>query len=587
MDTYGQNFEIRDIPLTIGSYRKKVERFLQDNDLKLEQTDYYAGVFIVGDDEILGGGGLEENVMKCIAISDRLRDTGLGARLISHLYNTALNRGYHNIRVFTKPKNLEIFTSLSFKLLAKSDKVIVLESGKGLEHYCNYLKSLCVEGNNAAIVMNANPFTIGHRYLVEQAAKQADNLYIVVVKEDRSLFSYQEREAMIRKGVEDIDNVTVCKGSDYAISGITFPSYFLKQEQEATDSQIAIDTDLFANYIAPCLSVKKRFVGTEPEDGLTRRYNELMKNILPKHNIELVEVKRKENDSEIVSASLLRNHLENSDFPSACKLSYKTTIPYLLSFLACKAIKAELDTTPKPGLVDKNDSGAHKDMDYSLMCGTIEVLHKYFTRLSLLGMESKETQTEKIREIGLEAEKAMFEQTKGVNTYKGALFSMGIVLYCSARVFSKHNRIEQGRLQECIVSVASGFCQPLDTHGKKVLENNGCVKGALACATEGYRDLFNNWLPYFSNIKDEEYALHKLLLRIMTSLDDTNIYYRKGPETVEMVKQRAKDVLDDFSLAGVSKMNKEFVSLNISPGGAADMLSLTLFCNAVIERENK
>lgn len=173
MDTFGQNFEIRSIPLSIKSYKNKVEKFLNDNDLRLDGVDYYAGVFLIGEDDILlGGGGLQGNVIKCIAITDDLRETGMGTKLISHLYLQAINNGEDTVRVFTKPKNKEIFTSLGFKLLATSDKAILLENGNGLKHYCDYLASLRREGENGAIVMNANPFTLGHRYLIETMLKK-------------------------------------------------------------------------------------------------------------------------------------------------------------------------------------------------------------------------------------------------------------------------------------------------------------------------------------------------------------------------------------------------------------------------------
>jgi cytidyltransferase-like protein len=201
MDTFGQNFEIRSIPLSIKSYKNKVEKFLNDNDLRLDGVDYYAGVFLIGEDDILlGGGGLLGNVIKCIAITDDLRETGMGTKLISHLYLQAINNGEDSVRVFTKPENKEIFTSLGFKLLSTSDKAILLENGNGLKHYCDYLASLRREGENGAIVMNANPFTLGHRYLIETAAKEVNNLYIIVVKENRSLFSYDDRKRMITKG---------------------------------------------------------------------------------------------------------------------------------------------------------------------------------------------------------------------------------------------------------------------------------------------------------------------------------------------------------------------------------------------------
>lgn len=582
MDTFGQNFEIRSIPLSIKSYKNKVEKFLNDNDLRLDEVDYYAGIFLVGEDDVLlGCGGLQGNVIKCIAIADDLRETGMGAKLISHLYLQAINNGEDTVRVFTKPKNKEIFTSLGFKLLATSDKAILMENGNGLKRYCDYLASLRREGQNGAIIMNANPFTLGHRYLIETAAKQVDNLYIIVVKEDRSLFSYDERKRMITKGTQDLKNVIICEGSDYQISNITFPTYFLKEISDATDTQITLDLDLFSNHISPALNIKKRFIGTEPKDILTNRYNYLIKNILPKTSIEVVEIDRLKNKSNIIiSATNVRECLLNFDFYGAKQLVYPTTIPFLLSYLSVHSIKTELDTTPKPGLVDKADNGAHSDMDYNLMLKSIYSLHPYFTELSCLAYNEDVIDINKIKTIGIEAEKQMLFTTNGVNTYKGALFSMGLVLYAASYLYKQNREISEKELQKTIKLLSTKFSQPNDTHGKKVIEKHN-IKGALCSAVDGYPLLFDEWLPFFIKHRDEEHSLIKLLLFIMTKLDDTNIYYRKGEEVVRRVKQQAREVLDDFSIDKVQKLNTEFIKKNISPGGAADMLSLTLFVYAI------
>lgn len=583
MDTFGQNFEIRSIPLSIKSYKNKVEKFLNDNDLRLDGVDYYAGVFLIGEDDILlGGGGLQGNVIKCIAITDDLRETGMGTKLISHLYLQAINNGEDTVRVFTKPKNKEIFTSLGFKLLATSDKAILLENGNGLKHYCDYLASLRREGENGAIVMNANPFTLGHRYLIETAAKEVNNLYIIVVKENRSLFSYNDRKQMITKGTEDLKNVIICEGSDYQISNTTFPTYFLKEITDATDTQITLDLDLFSKHIAPALNIKKRFIGTEPKDILTNRYNHLIKSILPKTTIEVIEVDRLQNESNvIISATTVRECLSSFDFYGAKQLVYPTTIPFLLSYLAVQSIKAELDTTPKPGLVDKADNGAHSDMDYNLMLKSIYSLHPHFTKLSCLAYNEDVINIDKIKTIGIEAEKQMLFTTNGVNTYKGALFSMGLVLYAASYLCQQRDKVQEQQLQKTIKLLSTKFSQPDDTHGKKVIEKHN-IKGALNSAIDGYPLLFDEWLPFFIKHKNEEHSLIKLLLFIMTNLDDTNIYYRKGEEVVAHVKQQAQEILDDFSIDRVEKLNREFVKENISPGGAADMLSLTLFIDSII-----
>lgn len=583
MDTFQQNFEIRSLPLSVKSYRNKVEKFLNDNDLRLDEVDYYAGVFLVGEEDILlGGGGLQGNVIKCIAITDDLRETGMGTKLISHLYLEAINRGEDNVRVFTKPKNKEIFTSLGFKLLACSDKAILLENGSGLKRYCDYLTSLRKDGENGVIVMNANPFTLGHRFLIETVLQSVDNLYVIVVKENRSAFSYEARKQMIIQGTSDLENVIVCEGSDYQISNITFPTYFLKEITDATDTQISLDLDLFVKYIVPALNIKKRFVGSEPKDILTQRYNVLMKGFLSQNDVEFVEIQRKETNETIISASKVREYLNDFEFNRAVSLVPCSTVPFLLSYLATYAIKTELDTTPKPGLVDKFDNGAHTDMDYALMLKSINSLSPFFDKLSCLAYKDSLPNVQEIQNVGIEAEKQMLKTTNGVNTYKGALFSMGLVLTCASYIY-KNKEINKTDLRENIKNLASQFVQPTNTHGKIVIDKHK-IKGALSSAIDGYALLFDEWLPYLENNKEEEYPLIKLLLFIMTKIDDTNIYYRKGEEIVKYVKIKAQETLDKFSIEEVKKLNSEFIKLNISPGGAADMLSLTLFVYSICKK---
>lgn len=583
MDTFQQNFEIRSLPLSVKSYRNKVEKFLNDNDLRLDEVDYYAGVFLVGEEDILlGGGGLQGNVIKCVVITNDLRETGMGTKLISHLYLETINRGEDNVRVFTKPENKEIFTSLGFKLLACSDKAILLENGSGLKRYCDYLTSLRKDGENGVIVMNANPFTLGHRFLIETALQSVDNLYVIVVKENRSAFSYEARKQMIIQGTSDLENVIVCEGSDYQISNITFPTYFLKEITDATDTQISLDLDLFVKYIVPALNIKKRFVGSEPKDILTQRYNVLMKGFLSQNDVEFVEIQRKETNETIISASKVREYLNDFEFNRAVSLVPCSTVPFLLSYLATYAIKTELDTTPKPGLVDKSDNGAHTDMDYALMLKSINSLSPFFDKLSCLAYKDSSPNVQEIQNVGIEAEKQMLKTTNGVNTYKGALFSMGLVLTCASYIY-KNKEINKTDLRENIKNLASQFVQPTNTHGKIVIDKHK-IKGALSSAIDGYALLFDEWLPYLENNKEEEYPLIKLLLFIMTKIDDTNIYYRKGEEIVKYVKIKAQEILGKFSIEEVKKLNTEFIKLNISPGGAADMLSLTLFVYSICKK---
>lgn len=598
---------ISEAPLSLNSVRRRVEAFITANGLRLAPLDRYVVVTRDEDgDEILAGGGLDGNVIKCVAVSESARSEGLMNILVSRLIAIAREEGRESVKAFTKPENEGIFKSLGFTLLASSPNAILMENGRGgLPEYRKYLESLARPGRNGAIVMNANPFTKGHRYLVEQAASLVDNLYVIVVREDRSRFPYVERKAMIEAGCAGLDNVVVCEGSDYAISAATFPTYFLKKLDDATDTQIALDLDLFVNHIAKPLGVTVRFAGSEPEDALTRRYNELMAEILPgtsvavvrqahqpdpelvkgsalrqaRRPIDFVEIPRLEQNGNPISATSLRRALDKGNLKEAMEYIPESSIPYLVADLAERALRLELDTTPKPGLVDRQDNGAHKDMDYALMSKSISALRPYLTRLAV--ESAKDIDPAKIKEIGIEAEKAMLKATGGVNTHKGALFCIGLSVAAASCLACSTGAVEAYSFKELVSRVASEIPSARGTHGAEAKRSFKAV-GALENARAAYPELFTDWLPYYRSLEGDPFRCHKTLLHIMTTLDDTNILHRRGAEGLAHAEAEAARLLEDFSESGLSSLNKDFIRENISPGGSADMLSLTIFIESII-----
>lgn len=603
----------------IPRQRRRIEQFLGDNGLRLDDVDYYAALVDETTDEIVAGGGLKGGVIKCVAVAEGHKGEAVANQIVSHLIAQANADGHQCVKLFTKPQNQKMFESMSFRLLAEAPKAILMETGIGgirkyseeLESEKGKVKSEKSNGklhhNNPStpqpimppsgiIIMNCNPFTLGHRYLIEQAAQQVQTLYILVVREDCSMFSYDERKAMIERGVAHINNVVVCDGSEYSISATTFPTYFLKSLSDASDTQMTLDIDLYRRHIAPALDATVRFVGTEPDDPLTRRYNELMKSMLP----DVREVARLEKGGVAVSASRVRKAIVENHLAQAARLVPPTTIPYIAAHLATRALKAELNTTPKPGLVDTHDSGAHRDMDHALMMRSIRALHPYFVQLATLGYDSTQLPAhDDIVHIGIEAEKAMFKSTGGVNTYKGALFSMGLALTAATYIIGRgkvamttHGKeyVPGDLLSATITRFANGFPDTSGTHGSraKQLAQSGCsLKSALDNAREGYTQLFGEWLPFYeTRIKgDDSYVKHKTLLRIMCDLDDTNIVYRTDYATMQQVKTQARHLLEDFSEAGIDDMNRDFVSRNISPGGSADMLALVVFLFGITRKD--
>ncbi|WP_278927667.1 GNAT family N-acetyltransferase [Leyella stercorea] len=652
--------EIQTLNPTTPRQRQRIEAFLKRNGLRFDDMHYYAAV-TDDDGEMIAGGGLKGNVIKCVAVDDAHKGEAIANTLISHLIAHANEEGYSNVMLFTKPKNRQLFESLSFRLLAEAPEAVLMETGIGginntveqlkkikeeSEKYKEYNKECkedskeCKENSEeckeeektnlntstsqhlnistpqhlnittpqhlnpstpqplttttplrGVVVMNCNPFTLGHRYLIEQAAKQVERLFVMVVREDCSLFAYAERKAMVEQGVEHLENVTVIDGSEYAISQATFPTYFLKRLDDAADTQMLLDLDLFSRHIAPALGATVRFVGTEPTDRLTRRYNQLMHEVLA----DVRETARLEKEGNAVSASRVRKAMEQGDMNVIRQLVPPTTLPYIIAHLATQALQAELDTTPKPGLVDKDSNGAHRDMDYALMQRSIDTLHPYFVKLALLGCADALPTHASIRDIGIEAERAMLSATNGVNTHKGALFSMGLAVVAAA-----HEK-NTDSLQTTIKALAASFPDTNSTHGSKaklLSKGTTAIKGALDNAREGYEMLFAEWLPFYIERRKEHdaHTLHKTLLRIMCDLDDTNVIYRTDLATAEEVKQEARALLDSFSkahtaedkekriaaeLLALKDMDKRYTARNISPGGAADMLSLTIFIGSI------
>ena len=626
--------EIQTLNPTTPRQRQRIEAFLKRNGLRFDDMHYYAAV-TDDDGEMIAGGGLKGNVIKCVAVDDAHKGEAIANTLISHLIAHANEEGHSNVMLFTKPKNRQLFESLSFRLLAEAPEAVLMETGIGginntvealkkireeSEKYKEYNKECKKEEKTnlnittpqhlnpsttqplttttplrGVVVMNCNPFTLGHRYLIEQAAKQVERLFVMVVREDCSLFAYAERKAMVEQGVAHLKNVTVIDGSEYAISQATFPTYFLKRLDDAADTQMLLDLDLFRRHIAPALGATVRFVGTEPTDRLTRRYNQLMHEVLA----DVREIARLEKEGNAVSASRVRKAMEQGDMSTIRQLVPPTTLPYIIAHLATQALQVELDTTPKPGLVDKDNNGAHRDMDYALMQRSIDTLHPYFVKLALLGCADALPTHTSIRDIGIEAEKAMLSATNGVNTHKGALFSMGLAVVAAAHeereIAANEEQILKERnggedvpvsLQATIKALAASFPDTNGTHGSKaklLSKGTTAIKGALDNAREGYEMLFAEWLPFYIERRKERdaHTLHKTLLRIMCDLDDTNVIYRTDLATAEEVKQEARALLDNFSKAALKDMDRHYTTRNISPGGAADMLSLTIFIGSI------
>ena len=180
-----------------------------------------------------------------------------------------------------------------------------------------------------------------------------------------------------------------------------------------------------------------------------------------------------------------------------------------------------------------------------------------------------------LQRLGIEAEKDMLKATGGVNTHRGALFSMGLAVVAACQVFANDKN-----WSNTVAALARELPGGSDTHGASVKKEHK-VAGALELARTGYNEAVNNWLEFYNDNINDEYLKHKALLLIMSELDDTNVIHRAGYEMAHQVKHEAAHLLENFSIEGLEQMNRNFINANISPGGAADMLSLTIFLSTL------
>ncbi len=200
----------------------------------------------------------------------------------------------------------------------------------GLNDYLEYLMNLgLADCEKGSIVMNCNPFTFGHQYLIEYAAAQVEHLVIFVVEEDKSFFKFADRIELIRLGTAHIPNVTVVNSGSFIISTVTFPDYFNKEDSAEIRIDASSDLNTYGRFIAPALNIKQRFVGEEPNCRVTKQYNEQMKLILPEYGIELIEIPRKEFADKPISASLVRRYLKEKNIDKIREIVPETTLNFL------------------------------------------------------------------------------------------------------------------------------------------------------------------------------------------------------------------------------------------------------------------
>ena len=277
-----------------------------------------------------------------------------------------------------------------------------------------------------------------------------------------------------------------------------------------------------------------------------------------------------------------------------CNQQKEASVIKKLASLAQQSILLEISLTPKPGLVDKFSNGSHADMNYQTFINSTVAISPWFAELVREGFTFSDSDLTKalplIRNIGLRMESVMYEATRNVNTQKGIIFLVGLSLFACGKLFSQTDQlaIEEFR------NIIRGVCKNLvkrelvensnagKSHGEDIFLKYG-FGGARGEAESGFATVFEFGLPQLKGVTElNDEVLIKTFLAIAANNDDTNILYRSNHDVLENFKKLCKKTLADFNDQSYSAVIDFCKSENISPGGSADLLAVTIFVNSVL-----
>ena len=291
----------------------------------------YTVVVYDHNDTIIATGSCFRNTLRCFAVDSAHRGEGLLNSVVSHLVDYSYRHGFCHLFLHTKCCNVPLFRELGFYEIARVEgQVAFLENQpNGFAHYLKNLKR--GHGKQAAIVMNANPFTAGHLRLVQTACSENDTVHLFLVSEDVSQFSFQVRKQLVEEGTRGISNLIYHETESYLISTAVFPSYFFPTTQEIASIQAALDCTVFLK-IAHALDITSRYVGEEPFSTTTALYNQVLHRLLPPGGVAFREIPRLSADDTVISASKVRNLIRQEHPPAELllKLLPASTYQYLL-----------------------------------------------------------------------------------------------------------------------------------------------------------------------------------------------------------------------------------------------------------------
>ena len=266
-----------------------------------------------------------------------------------------------------------------------------------------------------------------------------------------------------------------------------------------------------------------------------------------------------------------------------------------IGLLARAALEQEARLSPKPGLVDAENCGAHTDMDLALLLRSAAVLEPYFIVFAAQGVAdvalSPDGRISTLRELGREAERAMLAATGGVNTHKGALFLLGVLSYSAGHCFANGKNTPQD-----ICAVAARFCggvtAELGENAGRAFARYG-ARGARGEAEDGFPHVLAALEAFEHAVEQsasEDDAWKIALLRLIESLDDANVLARCGEETAQILHNRAGEIAARYPSGGVALneemrlLDRDCTAWRASPGGAADVLACAMFLQNIANR---
>ncbi len=297
-----------------------------------EPLTYTIGIY--DKEKLIATISLDHNIIKCASIHPDYQADNLLGTLVTQILEIARSQEYRHVFVYTKIESRKYFQSLGFKEIISQDALSFMELGSpDFNDYLNELKQV-VDPNitdNAAIVMNANPFTKGHQYLISYAAQRHERVYVFVLSENRSEIPTNDRVEMVRRGVQIFENVNVLPTRNYIVSQATFPTYFLKDKAELSiaHTHAQLDARLFSEFIAPTLNIQTRYVGEEPYSPVTEVYNQSMEKVF-QDKIHLEIIPRLNFDEEAISATKVRQAIKENNLERIRDMVPITTFDYLI-----------------------------------------------------------------------------------------------------------------------------------------------------------------------------------------------------------------------------------------------------------------